>query len=129
MIAAGLIAGLEERRKAAANAGSADLGTPRAKLPADRRASIPQSIYLARVRRLQPAGLPILSLDRFVDLLPVHRNLDRRRDPQANLVAPDIDYGNDDVITDNNAFISVAGQHEHRSGSFLLPTCEARDRP
>src|SRR5262245_37528977 len=50
---------------------------------------------LARVLGVQSARLSILALDGLVHLLPVHGDFDGGRDPQPNLVAPDIHHGDD----------------------------------
>src|SRR4051812_9825135 len=84
---------------------------------------------LAGVLGGQSARLLVLALDRLVHLLAVHADLDRGRDAQSDLIAPDIHHGDDDVIADDDAFVAVSGQDQHLSGSFLLPTCETRYRP
>src|SRR4051812_32726420 len=84
---------------------------------------------LAGVLGGQSARLLVLALDRLVHLLSVHADLDRGRDAQSDLIAPDIHHGDDDVIADDDAFVAVSGQDQHLSGSFLLPTCETRYRP
>ena len=68
------------------------------------------------------ARLSILALNGLVHLLAVYGDLDGGRDPQSNLIAPDIHHGDDDVIADDDTFVAVSGQDQHLLGSFLLPT-------
>jgi hypothetical protein len=72
---------------------------------------VPQSFHLTRVLRVQARRLAVLSLDGLVHLLAVHADLDWSRDPQSDLVAPYVHHGDDDVVTDDDAFVAVAGQH------------------
>src|SRR5262245_56431527 len=83
---------------------------------------------LASVLGFQPARLSILSLDGLIHLLAVYGDFDRGRDPQSNLIAPNIHHGDDDVIPDDDTFVAVSGQDQHRS-RLLPPANEARDHP
>jgi hypothetical protein len=83
---------------------------------------------LAGFLGVQPARLSILALDGFVHFLAMDGNLDRGRDPQSNLIAPNIHHGDDDVIADDDTFVAVSGQDQHRS-RLLPPANEARDHP
>ena len=65
---------------------------------------------LAGVLGVQSARLPVLALDGFVHLLTVYGDFDGGRDPQPNLVAPDIHHGDDDVVTDDDTLVAVSGQ-------------------
>ena len=47
------------------------------------------------------------------------------RDPQPDLIAPDIDHGDDDVIADDDTFVAVAGTAQASFG--LLPPAYLRD--
>jgi hypothetical protein len=85
-------------------------------------------IDLAGIVRLKPARLTILTLNGLVHLLSVYRDFDRGRDPQSNLIAANIDDGDDDIIADDYALIAVSGQDQHRL-RLLPPASEARDRP
>ena len=88
-------------------------------------------LELAGVLGVQSARLTVLALDRLVHLLAVYADLDRGRDPQSDLVAPDIHHGDDDVIADDDAFVAVSGQDQHLVR--LLPPANVRcgpvDRP
>ena len=68
---------------------------------------------LAGILGVQAARLTILALNGLVHLLAVYGDLDGGRDPQSNLVAPDIHHGDDDVIADDDAFVAVSGQDQH----------------
>jgi hypothetical protein len=87
-----------------------------------------EALDLAGVMRLEAARLAILALNGLVNLLTVHRDLDRGRDPQSNLIAANIHHGDDDVIAYDDAFVAVTGQDQHRF-RLLPPASEARDRP
>src|SRR5205823_2926550 len=58
-----------------------------------------EALQLAGVLGFQSARLPVLALDGLVHLLAVYGDLDGGRDPQSDLVAPDIHHGDDDVVT------------------------------
>jgi len=77
---------------------------------------------LASVLGVQSACLPVFALNGLVHFLAVHGDFDRGRDPQPNLIAPDIHHGDNNVITNDDAFVAVSGQNQHLLGSFLLPT-------
>jgi hypothetical protein len=87
-----------------------------------------EAVYLARVVGLQAACLAILALNCVVHLLSVHGDLDWGRDPQSNLIAANINYGDDNVIADDDTFIAVTRQDQHWF-RLLPPASEARDRP
>jgi len=78
------------------------------------------------VFRFEPAGAKVLALDRFVDFLAVDRDLRRRIDAEADLVAANVDDGDNDVITDNDAFVALSRQYKHRR---LLPKLRTRETP
>src|SRR5262249_41617343 len=48
------------------------------------------------------------------------------RDPQSDLITPNIDHGDDDIIADDDTFVAVSGQDQHRF-RLLPPASEARD--
>src|SRR3954462_13992221 len=82
---------------------------------------------LASILGIQACRLTILALNGLVHLLAVHGDLDGGRDPQSNLVAPDIHHGDDDVVTDDDAFVAVSGQDQHLR--LLPPANETRGLP
>ena len=86
------------------------------------------TVDLAGVVGFQSARLAILALNGLVHLLAVYGDLDRGRDPQSNLIAANIHNGDDDVIADDDTFVAVSGQDQHRL-RLLPPASEARDRP
>jgi hypothetical protein len=43
----------------------------------------------------------------------MHGDVRRGLDSQTNLVASDVDHGNDDVVADHDAFVAMTGQNEH----------------
>jgi len=45
-------------------------------------------------------------------------DLSRRINSQANFVSPNIDNGNDDIVANDNAFVTAPGKYQH--GSILL---------
>src|SRR5262249_42488299 len=83
---------------------------------------------LASVFGLQSTRLAVFALNGLVPLLPVHRDLDGGRDPQSNLITPNIHHGDDDIIADDDTFVAVSGQDQHRF-RLLPPASEARDHP
>jgi len=87
-----------------------------------------EALDLAGVVGFQSARLAILALNGLVHLLAVHGDLDWGRDSQSNLIAANIHHGDDDVIPNDDAFIAVTGQDQHRF-RLLPPASEARDRP
>jgi hypothetical protein len=87
-----------------------------------------QAFDLASILGVQAARLTILALNRLIDLLAMDGNLDRGRDPQSDFVTSDIHHGDDDVIANDDTFVSVTRQDQHRS-RLLPPASEARDHP
>jgi hypothetical protein len=87
-----------------------------------------EAIDLTGIVRFQSARLAILALNGLVHFLAVHGDLDRGGDPQSNLIAANIHHGDDDVIANDDTFIAVTGQNQHRI-RLLPPASEARDRP
>jgi hypothetical protein len=53
---------------------------------------------------------PIFTLDGLVHLLPMYGDFNRRRDPEAHFVAPDVDDCDHDIVRDSDAFIPVPAQ-------------------
>src|SRR5262245_7321016 len=53
----------------------------------------------------------------------MHRDLGWGIDPQPHLVAADIDDRDDNVVANNDAFVSLSGENEHRG---LLPSYFSR---
>lgn len=51
----------------------------------------------------------VRSLNRVEDLFTMHRNFLGCFNAQANLVSADVHNGDDDIVTDHDAFIAVAG--------------------
>ena len=49
-------------------------------------------------------------LYRPVDLTAVDRHFFGSIDPQSHFVAPHLDHGDDDIVTDDNAFVFLAGR-------------------
>ena len=80
---------------------------------------------LAGVLGFQSARLTILALDRFVHLLAMYADLDGGRDPQSDLIAPDIHHGDDNVIPNDDAFVVC----RDRTSIFRAPSSCQRARP
>jgi len=74
---------------------------------APKRRSI-QVLDLAGVLGFQSARLTILALNGLVHLLAVYGDLDGGRDPQSDLIAPDVHHRDDDVIADDDTFVAVS---------------------
>jgi hypothetical protein len=55
----------------------------------------------------QAARLPILTLNRLIHLLAVYADLDWRGYAQSDLITTNVHHGNDDVIADDDTFVSV----------------------
>src|SRR5437773_5134376 len=68
--------------------------------------------------RLDLSGGAILTSNSVVDFFAMDGDLLGSRDSQANFVAPDIDDGDFDVVTDHDRLIALTGQHQH---TRLLP--------
>src|SRR4051812_4091644 len=67
--------------------------------------------------RLDYLGLGQLP-DAQGDFLPVHADIGRGADADADLVASDVDDGHADVVADDNGFAEFARQNQH---GFPLP--------
>jgi hypothetical protein len=50
----------------------------------------------------------VFSLDGFVNFLPMHRNFERCLDTEPHFVATHIDDGDNNVVTDDDAFITLS---------------------
>ena len=81
-------------------------------------------IWLHRGSRLTKATTPHLlgplllrPLDRLIDLSAMDGDFLGGFDPQSHLVTPYLDHGDDDVVTDDNAFVLLSRQDEHDSAS------------
>lgn len=46
----------------------------------------------------------------------------RCADPEADLITPDLEDGDDDVVADHDALVGMAGQHEHLRSPFPWPS-------
>src|SRR5439155_23582744 len=57
-------------------------------------------------------------LDGLVDLAAMDRDLFGRIDPQADLVAADLHHGHRDVIVDDDAFVLLPRENQHRLASL-----------
>src|SRR4029078_6204729 len=79
-----------------------------------------EAFDLASFLGFQSARPSVLALDGFIHLFAEYGDLDRGRDPQTNFIAPNIHHGDDDVTSDDDTFVAVSGQDQHRSR--LLPT-------
>src|SRR4051812_27762896 len=55
-------------------------------------------------------GLLVFALDGLVHFSPVYRNLARRFDPKPHFVAAHVYDRDDDIVTDNDALIALAGK-------------------
>ena len=62
----------------------------------------PGSVALA-----EPPGRFVLAPDRFEDFLSVHRDSNRRLDSQPNLVSPNINDGQLDVVADHDCLVTL----------------------
>ena len=49
----------------------------------------------------------------LVDFFPVYRDLNRCLDPDTYLITFHAQYGNGDIVTDDNFLINTPGQNEH----------------
>src|SRR5438093_11495180 len=89
--------------------------TPQASRLSSRRIRIAQ---IAGVVRLELRSLAVFPLDRLINCLAMHGDVARGVDAQPHFVAADIDNRDDNVVADNDAFVTVSGQNQHR---WLLP--------
>jgi len=67
------------------------------------RKSIPQSIQAGGIGR--GGRCPIFLLDLQIDLFAMDGDVTRRRDPEANLVAPDFDDCDLDIVTNFDTLV------------------------
>ncbi len=75
-----------------------------AKIATDRAA---YGLHLACFLGFQSARLSILTLNGLVHLLTVYADLDGRCYAQSDLITTNVHHGNDDVIADDDTFVSV----------------------
>src|SRR5208337_3251561 len=61
-----------------------------------------------------------LVLNGFVDLAAMDCDILGGLDAKTNLVTPDLDHGHRDVVVDNDAFVLLAGENQHRRSSLML---------
>jgi hypothetical protein len=71
-----------------------------------------------RFRWTESARFLILSFNRIVNFLPVHRDFLGGIDAQPNFVSTNIHNGDDYVISNHDAFVSMSRQDQH--GWLLL---------
>src|SRR5262249_2147347 len=79
-------------------------------------------LLLGQQRRGRLVFLP----DLFVDLSPVHRDVRRRGDAEADLVLADPHDPHFDAVADDDRFGSPARHYEHEGPS--VPVCSASSR-
>ena len=61
------------------------------------------------------------STDGIVDLLSMHCDIARSLDTQPHLVAPDFDYHKGNRISDDDFFVSLPGEYQHKNLLPLVP--------
>jgi len=61
-----------------------------------------------------PTGEKVFPLDGIVHLAAMNGDLAWSLDPKPDLVTADIDYGYNDVVANNDAFIALSGEDKHR---------------
>ena len=67
--------------------------------------------------RIESSGL---ILDGLVDLTTMDGDMLGRLDPEANLVAANLDHGHRDIVVDDDALVLLAGENQHRCSSLVL---------
>src|SRR6185437_2757227 len=72
-----------------------------------------------RILGIQPRAAQVFALDGFVHLLTVHGYFRGRVNAQSHFIAADIDNRDNNVVADNDAFVALSRQDEHRG---LLPS-------
>jgi len=75
-----------------------------AKIATDRAAN---GLHLAGFLGFQSARLSILTLNGLVHLLAVYADLDWRGYAQSDLITTNVHHGDDDVIANDDTFVSV----------------------
>ena len=68
---------------------------------------------LAGVVQLDFRGLAILALNGLVHLAAMNRHFARRLNPEPDLVAAYVDDGYDDIVADDDTFVTLSGEDEH----------------
>src|SRR3954454_369943 len=58
-------------------------------------------------------GLLVLALNGFVHFAPMYRNLARRFNAEPHFVAAHVYDGDDDIITDDDTLVALAGKDKH----------------
>jgi len=84
-------------------------------------------LELAGVLGFQSARLPILALNGLVHLLTVYGDLDGGRDPQSDLITPDIHHG--DEMSSPMMILSSRCRDRTSIFGLLPPANETRDHP
>jgi hypothetical protein len=83
-----------------------------------------------RILGFQPRAAQILALNGLVHLLSVHGYFRGRVNAQSHFIAADIDNRDNNVVADNDAFVALSRQDEHRG---VVPSisraCFGRERP
>src|SRR5947199_3660943 len=69
-----------------------------------------------------------LVLDCFVDFTTMNRNVLGSLDAKSDLVTANLNDGHRDVVVDNDAFVLLAGENQHRRSS-LVPIALGAYRP
>lgn len=65
--------------------------------------------------------MPLLSLDGIVDLLAMHCDIAWSLDSKAYLVTPDFDYHKGNRIADDDLFVYLSGEYQHKNLLPLVP--------
>jgi hypothetical protein len=79
-----------------------------------------------RIVQANAGRLLIFALNRFVHLAAVDRDLTRRLDAQSHFVAPHVDDGDDDVVADDDAFVTLPGENKHGRLAVEIFRCRWR---
>ena len=67
--------------------------------------------------RIESAGLV---LDGLVNFTTMDGDMLGRLDPEANLVAANLDHGHRDVVVNDDALVFLAGENQHNFSSLVL---------
>jgi hypothetical protein len=82
------------------------------------------SFDFASVRRLQQRRFFVFAFNGLIHLLPVYGDVRWRLNPQPHFVAADIHDRDYHVVANDDAFVTMSRQHQHRwLLMFLLKLC------
>src|SRR4051812_2875989 len=81
-------------------------------------------VQIARLAGFHLASFAILALNGFVNFLAMNRDVGGGFNPQPNLVAADIHNGDNNVVANDDAFVTMSRQNQHFR---LLPQSRPRE--